>query len=206
MKKRNTSKTRKTWSKQFGKIPKDSDGRSYEIHHIDGNPDNDDINNLVCLTIYEHYEIHYWQEDWMACHRMTKRLEVSVEETSRLSKLAQRERVKNGTHNFIGGKIQHDRIFNGSHHLLGGTIQSQSNKKQWDNGTHSLIDMNQKRIDNGTHNWLGPDQNQKRIDNGTHNWIQSWICEHCGKKGKNLSLFKRWGHSDGNCLRRLRHD
>jgi hypothetical protein len=203
MARKNTAKTKKIWKNHFGvAIPKDSDGRSYEIHHIDGDSENDDIDNLICLTIHEHYDIHYWQEDWMACHRMSKRLEISTEETSRLGKLAQQKRVLDGTHNFIGGAIQHERVANGTHHLIGGSIQSKSNKKQWDDGTHALIGMNDVRIAQGTHNWLGSDHNQKRIEAGTHNWIQTWTCEHCGKQGKNLSLFHRWGHNDGKCLTR----
>ena len=37
---------RKIYEQHYGPIPKDTDGRSYEIHHIDGNHNNNDINNL----------------------------------------------------------------------------------------------------------------------------------------------------------------
>jgi len=49
---------RKIWSKIYGEIPKDELGRSYEIHHIDGNRNNNSIENLTCVSIKEHYEIH----------------------------------------------------------------------------------------------------------------------------------------------------
>lgn len=49
---------RKIWEKINGKIPIDEKGRSYEIHHIDGNRKNNKIENLICVTIEEHYEIH----------------------------------------------------------------------------------------------------------------------------------------------------
>lgn len=41
------------WEKHNGEIPK-----GYEIHHIDFNTMNNDINNLVMLTIKEHKQIH----------------------------------------------------------------------------------------------------------------------------------------------------
>ncbi len=44
---------RKIWKKHNGDIPK-----GYHIHHIDGNPYNNDITNLICLPPSEHAEIH----------------------------------------------------------------------------------------------------------------------------------------------------
>lgn len=41
------------WEKYFGEVP---DG--YQIHHIDGNKTNNDINNLQLVTILEHKRIH----------------------------------------------------------------------------------------------------------------------------------------------------
>ena len=49
---------RQIWIKKHGKIPIDNNGRSYEIHHIDGNRKNNSIENLVCISIDEHYQIH----------------------------------------------------------------------------------------------------------------------------------------------------
>ena len=36
---------RKIWETHNGEIPKDTDGRSFEIHHIDGNRNNNSIEN-----------------------------------------------------------------------------------------------------------------------------------------------------------------
>jgi len=58
---------RKLWIKTFGKIPKDINGRSLEIHHIDGKPDNNEISNLKLVTIEEHFNIHESQGDYGAC-------------------------------------------------------------------------------------------------------------------------------------------
>jgi hypothetical protein len=56
--KRDTSIARNIWKDFYGDIPKDKLGRSYEIHHIDGNCQNNDLTNLACVSIDEHYNIH----------------------------------------------------------------------------------------------------------------------------------------------------
>lgn len=52
---------RKLWESVYGKIPTDEKGRTYDIHHIDGNRKNNSIDNLVCLSIEDHYKIHLKQ-------------------------------------------------------------------------------------------------------------------------------------------------
>ena len=74
---------RKIWESVNGEIPKDEFGRSYEIHHIDGNHSNNDIANLRLVTIEEHYSIHFDQGDYAACHMIAKRMAKSTEELSR---------------------------------------------------------------------------------------------------------------------------
>jgi hypothetical protein len=59
-----------------------------EIHHIDGNHDNNNITNLQAVTIEEHFEIHRRQGDYAAAFRISQRIEVSKEEKSRLASLA----------------------------------------------------------------------------------------------------------------------
>jgi len=54
----NSSIHRRLYIKNHGSIPIDENGCSYEIHHIDGNHDNNDISNLIAISIKEHYEIH----------------------------------------------------------------------------------------------------------------------------------------------------
>lgn len=79
---------RKIYRDHYGPIPRDKDGRSYEIHHIDGDSSNNDITNLKCVTIKEHYEIHKSQGDHAACLIMADRMQISVEEKTYLAKLA----------------------------------------------------------------------------------------------------------------------
>jgi|LauGreDrversion4_2_1035121.scaffolds.fasta_scaffold35333_3 hypothetical protein len=52
---------RKLWEQNYGPIPKDETGRTYDIHHIDGNRKNNSLDNLICLSIEDHYKIHLKQ-------------------------------------------------------------------------------------------------------------------------------------------------
>lgn len=76
------------YENHFGPIPKDEEGRSYEIHHVDGNHNNNELSNLTCVTIKEHYAIHLEQGDHKACLIMAARMQISPEEKSRLAKLS----------------------------------------------------------------------------------------------------------------------
>lgn len=65
---------RKLYESVFGEIPKDNLGRSYEIHHIDGNHSNNSIENLMCVSIEEHYIIHLTQGDFDAANLIAERM------------------------------------------------------------------------------------------------------------------------------------
>ena len=65
---------RKIYEDNYGPIPKDQEGRSYEIHHIDGNHKNNDINNLIAVTMKDHYDIHYAQGDYGSCYLMALKM------------------------------------------------------------------------------------------------------------------------------------
>lgn len=68
---------RKLWENNFGKIPVDEKGRPYEIHHIDGNNKNNSLENLKCVSIQEHFDIHYEQKDYSAAIIIADRLGLS---------------------------------------------------------------------------------------------------------------------------------
>lgn len=88
---------RKIWRDAFGPIPKDEDGRSYDIHHIDGNKNNNDLSNLMCVSIKEHYEIHYKQKDWMSAHAVSLRMKLSNEDRlDIIKKMAESKKGKKG--------------------------------------------------------------------------------------------------------------
>lgn len=79
-------KYQKIWIQHNGPIPKDNDGRSYEIHHRDGNHTNNDIENLQCITIQEHYEMHLKQGDYGACMLIAKRMNLPPNHLSIIQK------------------------------------------------------------------------------------------------------------------------
>lgn len=52
---------RKLWENEYGPIPMDIHGRTFDIHHIDGNRKNNNIDNLMCISIEDHYKVHLKQ-------------------------------------------------------------------------------------------------------------------------------------------------
>ena len=73
----------------YGEIPKDESGRSFEIHHKDGDHSNDSIENLVALSIQDHYNIHFEQGDFNACNLISRRIDgLSEEEVAEIRRLS----------------------------------------------------------------------------------------------------------------------
>lgn len=97
---------RAKWIKHFGPISVDENGHPYEIHHIDGNRKNNDLSNMMCVSISEHYKIHLEQGDLAAAALIARRMNIDPAERSRVcserSKETGRRRVEEGTHNFVG--------------------------------------------------------------------------------------------------------
>jgi len=93
---------RKIYKQHYGEIPIDSDGRTYEIHHIDGDHSNNNPLNLKAVTIQEHYNIHFSQGDWSACIAIELRMKRDPKLLSELN----RRKVESGTHHLLGGEIQ----------------------------------------------------------------------------------------------------
>lgn len=75
---------RDIWIKTFGDIPKDEDGRTFEIHHKNGNRANNSIDNLMCISIEEHLNIHQSQGDWGAAMLIAKRMNLPADYISKL--------------------------------------------------------------------------------------------------------------------------
>jgi hypothetical protein len=122
---------RKIYEEHYGEIPRDSQGRSYDIHHIDGDYTNNDISNLVALSIEDHYNLHKKQEDWGAVFALAKRLNVSQQEKSEVARNSNLARARAGTHwSQIASK-------NGTHHFQDPEYQKKMMEKQLSNGTHS---------------------------------------------------------------------
>lgn len=77
---------RKIWEAAYGPIPKDEHGRSYEIHHIDGNRNNNDLSNLMCVSIEDHYNIHKDKKEYGAAFIIAQRMSLSLDEMKQLTK------------------------------------------------------------------------------------------------------------------------
>ena len=190
---------RKVWESQNGLIPKDEEGRSYEIHHIDGDHNNNLIENLKLVTIREHYDIHFSQGDYGACLAIIMRMNVPVELAkqlqSELSKKVALRRIAEGTHNFNSEhskKVQAERLKNGSHNFQG------------EQGSLNAVQRNKKLVQLGKHPWAGERGSEhssvlakQRVEDGTNPFVVNWKCEHCEKSGKGLGNYKKW-HGE-NC-------
>lgn len=90
-----------------GPIPLDENGRTYEIHHIDGNRENNEISNLLCISISEHYRIHYENGDYGACVMIAKRMHLPPDYISKIQTGTKRPGiggVKKGTIPWNKGK------------------------------------------------------------------------------------------------------
>ena len=75
---------RKIWIDNYGEIPFDENGITYEIHHIDGNRKNNNITNLKAVSLKEHYLIHYNQKDYYASFMISRKLKLNKDEINEL--------------------------------------------------------------------------------------------------------------------------
>jgi hypothetical protein len=151
-----SKKHRSVYEQYHGPIPIDEFGRTYEVHHIDGNHSNNDPNNLIAVTIQEHYDIHHSQGDYGACQAISIRMETPPEKISSLARLAMKKRVLAKTNHHHREdyrkkikKIQDTRVENGTHHTKTeewSSMCSANNKKRIENGTHPFVGKNAEKI------------------------------------------------------------
>lgn len=180
-----TSNYRKIYEHHHGPILKDSDGRTYEVHHIDGNRSNNHYSNLLSVSIQEHYDIHYAQGDWAACLRIAAKMKCSPQQLSELASKQQKERITNGTHPFSDSEWQRNNqkaiVDSGKHNFLGGTIQKRTNDNRVKDGSHHWLGDNNhihQKIKDGTYHMFKQEhsdrvrnQELEKIKNGTHPFL-----------------------------------
>ena len=105
-------------------------------------------------------------------------------------------------------KLNHQkRINNNSHPFLGGDLQRETNRKKLADGTHNFLGGEiqrknaQEKVANGSHHWLSGElqkiSTNRRLKEGTHPFQFEWVCEYCGKSGKNKAMYNRW--HNGKC-------
>lgn len=162
---------RKIFTETNGAIPSDSDGRTYEIHHIDGNHLNNDPSNLKCVSIQEHYDIHYAQGDWGACQAIMRRMKKTPEEISAECSELVKKNIKAGRMPQLTSEHARarelDRVNKGIHAWQGPEASkrvSERNLKRvadglnpfaGDLGSRLSKQVQRDRIDNGTHHFAG---------------------------------------------------
>ena len=186
----------KVWKKYYGEIPKDTNGRSYEIHHIDGNHTNNHPDNLMCVSIDEHYEIHKSQGDWGAAFLIARRMFVQPDDISEIAKNSSIKRLTEGTHNFLSPLMPRNPYANVGYVVA---IDTRTNTTvritKEDFGLHDFyISINKGRKHKTPHSNRGHNKGKKwKLSEKRRNIV---TCPHCGKAG-DASGHKRW-HFD-NC-------
>ena len=103
---------RKIYEQFYGPIPKDAFGKAFHIHHIDGNRENNSPENLIALSLQDHYNLHYSQGDWGACFKLSRLMKMSVKDMSVLARLSNQKQIENGTHPFLDGTRTSSRMKN----------------------------------------------------------------------------------------------
>jgi hypothetical protein len=162
---------RSIWIQHNGPIPCDNQGRSYEIHHINGNHSDNRIENLALVTLDEHYDIHYSQGDYGACNMIALRMKLSPAELSKKSSELMKQLAKEGRHPFQGKNVNISRVANGTHNFLGENNPSHRRVKE---GKHNFQDKAWRSA-------KSKETQRKWLENKTHpNFIRvsCVICRH----------------------------
>jgi len=171
---------RRLYEKFHGPIPLDDYGRSYDIHHRDGNSHNNSPENLIAVSIQEHYDIHYSQGDWAACLSLSKRMDISQEKKSELAKRNAASQVARGIHPWQNSDHQREKALK----------QVMEGKHPWQNSENAK-QKNLKRIEENRHNLVGGAVTKKQLKDGTHPSKIMKTCEHCSMTVSS-PMYSRW--------------
>jgi len=179
---------RKLWKDFYGTIPTDSKGRIYEIHHLDGNRNNNDIKNLIAVSIEEHFNIHFKQGDYEAAILIADRLGLTEEELSQLRlKGVSKPLLKCPHCDKVGGRPQMIQWHFDNCPVLGKPkltrLKYTCHKCNKEVGGKGNLIQHEKSC-NGS---IKPVKRNKSL-----------VCPHCNFKGKAHSNMERW-HFD-NCV------
>lgn len=176
-----TNKYRKIYEHHFGKIPKENNGRSYEVHHLDGKRYNNHPNNLRALKIQDHYNIHFVQGDYAACLLIGRKMNLDPEILRKLNSEQNLKRVRNGTHHLLSGKIQSI----SSKKRAAANILGFQNPDNFSKACAARDIVMKEKLLAGT--WILQNKEfhkkyvQEQIANGTHCSQIKIACEHCKK-------------------------
>lgn len=188
MRKRKKFVYRKIYEQHYGPIPVDSEGRTFDVHHADFDPTNDNPKNLVALSIVDHFWVHWINGDYGACLKIATKMRQSPETLSTLARQYQLSRVANGTHHFLDKKFQSKQgkkgfaknVENGTARFLDPGWQKELALKRVADGTCAFCDSETQR-----------ELARRALENGTHSSQKVHTCPHCGKVGKGGGML-RW--------------
>ena len=178
-------KHRKIWHDHYGDIPVDDNGITYEIHHINGDHNDNRIDNLICVSISEHYDIHKKQGDWAACSAILQRIK------KRISNHGLDESFLKGENHPMYGKNHSEETLkkisenhadvSGENNPMYGKNHSEETRKKISEAKAGQLKGVKKSA-----------ETRKRMSEG----VPLLTCPHCGKTARGNSM-KRW-HFD-NC-------
>lgn len=174
----------------------------YHIHHLDGDPTNNDISNLVEVTPQEHFDIHYNQQDWGACKMLASVADVDPE----VLEVIQRE--QKGIHHpdfdrsaaakkiwASDNKPGRIPVTDGTKIIKFKTEDDANNFVERNEGwRRGLPDSSKVGLSKSKRRITSNEAKQlatRRMEEGTHNMLQQIECPHCGKSG-NTPIMKRW--------------
>lgn len=185
------------YQQHFGHIPLDHSGRTYDIHHWDGNHKNNDPSNLIAVPIGIHFMIHYIKGELGACHAIALRMKHSSKLISEIMKVENKRRVTNGTHHFLGSKNpQHKMVLEGIHPFLGNKFKRTNNNLiRLKNGNHpsqikKTCPICQKLVDSANYGrWHGKNCNiQWKHSNTTKEKISQSVKKSKSMKPSHISF------------------
>jgi hypothetical protein len=178
---------RRIWHDNYGEIPIDENGISYEIHHINGNYNDNRIENLKCVSIEEHYNIHYNQGDSYACAAILRRMKynlLSFEERQKHLSLSGENHPMFGKNHSASAKEKisknHADVSSKNNPMYGRSHTEESIKK-----------ISNAKKGHGAGIPKSPETRKKMSES-----VKKLTCPHCGKSARGNSM-KRW-HFD-NC-------
>jgi hypothetical protein len=73
-----------------------------DIHHIDGDHENNDISNLQPVTLEEHYNIHKSQKEYYAAYLIGRRMKIKPEDWEKMAKENGRKSAIQNRDNGVG--------------------------------------------------------------------------------------------------------
>ena len=73
-----------------------------DVHHLDGNHDNNDPANLQAVTLEEHYNIHKSKNDFYACFMIAQRMKIKPEDWVEMARANGKKSAKQNMERGIG--------------------------------------------------------------------------------------------------------